>query len=307
VDELRLDSERIAAVLAGLLQEGFVSDQVVRKSVSWHLTESGAAYLATLPAWPPPKVVKPVHDDAQLLAQQQAYALFQLFIAKGGKFSAAQLRTKLMGAKAKLVRFDAATVEWVMSLLVADGSVIEQRRGKSVSWQPVESAASRLAKLEQHPEVELTLNGAAWNAVKLTNAGASSVSQSPPQPSPGVPGKGVRLASPALSASDRGSTSNALPSAAEFEDIILAEFRELLREKHWHTGMVPIHEIRQRVAAGQGERAARHDVLDERVRQLRRADRLRLISLSDLSRATPEQLADSIPGDNETFFYVGEP
>jgi hypothetical protein len=80
-----------------------------------------------------------------------------------------------------------------------------------------------------------------------------------------------------------------------------------LREKHWHTAMVPIHEIRQRIAARQGERAARHDVLDERVRQLRREDRLRLISLSDLSRATPEQLADSIPGDNETFFYVGEP
>ncbi len=182
---LRLDGERIAAVLAGLVAEGFVSEKTVRKSVSWHLTEAGAGYLATLPLWPalsvsngpPPPVIKPVHSDARLLARQQAYALFQLFIAKGGKLSAAQLRTKLVAARARALHFDAATVEWVLSLLVVDGSVIEHRRGKTVSWRPGETVPARLAKLEQHPEVELTLSGAAWNAVANHDGGAGASSQ----------------------------------------------------------------------------------------------------------------------------------
>ncbi len=79
VAELQLDGDRLAAVLAGLAQEGFVSEKTVRKSVSWHLTETGTAYLATLPAWPalslsngpPPPIVKPVHDNTRLLARSR--------------------------------------------------------------------------------------------------------------------------------------------------------------------------------------------------------------------------------------------
>ncbi len=292
VERLRLDSGRIGEVLAGLVEQGLVIQGPVGKSVGWRLTESGAAYVRTLPASSP--LLKAVHDDGQLLDRQKAFALFHLFIARGGQLSAAELRRKLTAAKAKPLGFDARTARWVMALLVADGSVVEQRDGKSVFWQASAATPARLATLKQHPDIELTLTGEAFNA--LTSAGLMTAAET----------RGAApeaLNSPAPSAS--GARATAAP--ADLAEVVLSEFRELLREKHWHTGMVPIHEVRRRVATRNGEQAARHDVLDDRVRQLRRQERVRLISLSDLSRATPEQLADSIPGDNETFFYLGEP
>jgi hypothetical protein len=53
-----------------------------------------------------------------------------------------------------------------------------------------------------------------------------------------------------------------------------------------------------------GPAAARHDQFDQVVKQLRQQSRIRLVSISDLRDATPEQLNDSIPGMNETFFYL---
>jgi hypothetical protein len=63
-------------------------------------------------------------------------------------------------------------------------------------------------------------------------------------------------------------------------------------------GLVPIHEVRRQVPAA--DRAA----FDDAVRQLWREGKVRLVPLSDLSKATRQQLADGIPGVNETFFYL---
>ena len=87
----------------------------------------------------------------------------------------------------------------------------------------------------------------------------------------------------------------------------MSAFRELLRERYSHTGLVPIHEVRQMIAARHGEPAARHEALDGQVRQLRRDGRVRMVSIADQGRATSEQLGQSIPGENEIFFYLGEP
>jgi hypothetical protein len=85
---------------------------------------------------------------------------------------------------------------------------------------------------------------------------------------------------------------------------ILAEFETLLQERHGHQGRVPVYELRRHVADKFGPEAARHDRFDPVVKQLRQQNRIRLVSISDLRDATPEQLNDSIPGMNETFFYV---
>jgi hypothetical protein len=44
--------------------------------------------------------------------------------------------------------------------------------------------------------------------------------------------------------------------------------------------------------------------LDEPIRELWRRGRVRMVALADLTRATSEQLNDSIPGVHETLFYL---
>lgn len=85
---------------------------------------------------------------------------------------------------------------------------------------------------------------------------------------------------------------------------VLDIFYELLRERFTVLDMVPIHEIRRAVAERFGPRAASHAVFDEVLFVLRRAKKLWLVSISDRSRATPEELQDSVPGVGEMFFYA---
>lgn len=87
-------------------------------------------------------------------------------------------------------------------------------------------------------------------------------------------------------------------------DSVLTTFGEMLRSKHARTGLVPIHELRKTLAAQHGAERAGHESLDAVLMRLDHEDKIRLVAIGDRSRATPEQLADSIPGENETFFYV---
>jgi hypothetical protein len=85
---------------------------------------------------------------------------------------------------------------------------------------------------------------------------------------------------------------------------VLELVEELRREKYARTGYVPVWELRRLVPASAGAEAARHDNLDPLLMRMRRDDRIRLVSIGDRSRATPEQLDESVPGDNETFFDI---
>jgi hypothetical protein len=62
--------------------------------------------------------------------------------------------------------------------------------------------------------------------------------------------------------------------------------------------LVPVHELRAKVPAP--DRAA----FDDAARTLWREGKVRLVSLADLHKATVAQLDASIPGTNETFFYL---
>ncbi len=94
------------------------------------------------------------------------------------------------------------------------------------------------------------------------------------------------------------------PSSQEIERAVMDAFEELRREKYSMSGMVPIHEIRQRIRERVGADAAGHEVLDEAMQRMRRAGRLRLVPLTDQGNVTPEQMQDAIPGEGETLFYV---
>jgi hypothetical protein len=62
--------------------------------------------------------------------------------------------------------------------------------------------------------------------------------------------------------------------------------------------LVPVHELRAKVPAP--DKAA----FDDAARSLWREGKVRLVSLADLQKATAAQLDASIPGTNETFFYL---
>ena len=98
-----------------------------------------------------------------------------------------------------------------------------------------------------------------------------------------------------------------MPKAAELEDAVLAGFQELLRERHVRSGLVPIHEVRQQIAEHFGPAAACHDALDKVILNLWKTHRIGLEGLSDLSKATEQQLNDSIQGINSMFFYLEAP
>lgn len=68
--------------------------------------------------------------------------------------------------------------------------------------------------------------------------------------------------------------------------------------------LVPVHEVRRRIAEQLGPEAASHHVLDQIIRNLRSDRKIRLIAISDNRGMTEQQLADSIPGLNETLAYV---
>lgn len=70
------------------------------------------------------------------------------------------------------------------------------------------------------------------------------------------------------------------------------------------TGMVKISDLRKSIADQLGPAAASHEHLDETLKRLRYDGKIRLVSISDKSKATREELNASVPGENETFYYV---
>lgn len=93
-------------------------------------------------------------------------------------------------------------------------------------------------------------------------------------------------------------------SPEELRHAILESFEELLREEHGVTRLVPIHQVREAIRKRLGSTSARHDHFDEAVLSLWRKKRLGIVPITDPSRATPEQLRDSIPGEGDTLYYL---
>ncbi len=99
----------------------------------------------------------------------------------------------------------------------------------------------------------------------------------------------------------------AQPDKTTLENAVLAEFEDLRREHYGRSGLVPIHEMRQRIRQRFGPAAGQHEVLDEVILGLWRQKRLGVEGISDLSLATPAQLNDAIPNVSGPLFYLEAP
>lgn len=98
----------------------------------------------------------------------------------------------------------------------------------------------------------------------------------------------------------------ATPAPAKSMPEAIHDIVDSLKAKHAATGLVPVHEIRDEVERLFGPAAAR-DAFDNAMLDHRRTGALDLVSISDRSRATPDQLRKSVHAVGEQFFYVKVP
>lgn len=248
------------------------------RNVTYELTDAGREYLQTLDPYPSEPETEPVSDSVR--RYQTAHLLLQLYRAPDQTLSRGEANRRLGPVDLEL---SPQAANKLRKKLSHDGMVQILKGSRSESYRLTPAGEGFLATLEHYPTASISLNGRQLNALLAM----------------------VRAAAPQRAdESGRTLTPSTVPNSEELARAAYAEFEELRRERHSHTGLVPIHEIRAGIAAKYGPEAARHDVLDEPICELWRQGRVRMVAITDLGRVTPEQLNDSIPGVHETLFYL---
>jgi hypothetical protein len=225
----------------------------------------------------------------ELREQQKAYLLLQLLNAENHtltKGDANKFRDLRKAAKISLNFLKAAPANYRRERL-AEMNLIKITPGRAVQYTLLPDGRDYLAAcIERLGAIEFTIKGRTLVALMTAARESPFRTSQPPVP-----------AQPAMP----------LPAPAKLATAVLATFEELRRERHSQSGLVPIHEVRQRIAEQFGAPAARHDALDEVILGLWRDNRIGLDGISDLGSATEQQLNDSIPGEGNTIFYLEVP
>jgi hypothetical protein len=225
----------------------------------------------------------------ELREGQKAYLLLQLLGAEGETLTRGEANKfrELGKPGKKSLNFLKAAVANYRREQLAELKLVEITPGRAVQYRLLPDGRDYLAACIQHlRDVEFTIKGKTLNAL-ITAAHESLFHTEPPK-----------------APTESGRTT---PTTADLADSVLAAFEDLQRERHGRSGLVPIHEVRQRIGERFGPAAARHDVLDEVILGLWREKRIGLEGISDLGSATEQQLNDSIPGEGNTIFYLEVP
>jgi predicted transcriptional regulator len=289
--KLQLTAKVANGVRAALAEKGYVQITKAGQTLLCAITEAGRTYLATLerPALPGRTKAAATVDDATMSDEvreaQKAYLLLQLLDADGQPLSKGDANRKRavhnqLGLKPPVANYRRAK-------LAERGYIRVVTAGRNEAYSLTPDGLECLAAGARHlAHAEFTLKG------KTLNALVTAARESPFQG--GQPTAAPLPATP-------------LPDKPALENAVLGEFEELRRERHGRSGLVPIYEVRQRIVDRFGQGAGRHDVLDEIILGLWRQKRLGLEGISDLGKATSEQLNDGIPGVSGTLFYLEAP
>jgi DNA-binding PadR family transcriptional regulator len=270
-----------------LADQGFLAATKQGRSVRYSLTDAGRAYLSGLERPALSGRAKPTPPDESDVPEeirdgQNAYLLLQLLSADGETLTRSQANQVKPKPLSKRLGLTPASANIRRAKLAERGYLRVSRIGRSEVYSLTPDGLEYLAAGARHLDhLEFPVKGKALNALV---AAARESSFRPEQPSSTPVG--------------------APPDKATLENQVLIEFEELRRERHGRSGLVPIHEVRQRIVERFGPPAGRHDVLDEVILGLWRQQRLGLEGISDLSQATPAQLSDAIPGVSGPLFYL---
>lgn len=82
---------------------------------------------------------------------------------------------------------------------------------------------------------------------------------------------------------------------------------ELIKSKYFRTGGVPIHELRDAIRSKLGDKAASHEVLDPILKQMRVDGKHHMVAVTMNPGVSKDQMDGSVPGVNETLFYIEKP
>jgi hypothetical protein len=269
-----------------LASRGLLTERNVKKSVSYAMTDAGRVWLSNNQPYIPlrPAIGKVNHTtDASIQQLRVAHLLLQLLdVPKDGQASTDL--NKRLGSQKTSLQLNAATARHVRGELHDKHLIAVIRTARSEKYLLTPAGYSYLVTFPFDDLGKLTLSGSALT--QLLRAARNGGAQTPEHDS-----KVTSRSTEALTTS-------------QLERAVMEIFVKLLHERHANTGLVPIHEVRVTIRQQFGEEAASHGVFDEVVRGMRRSKKLALLSISDRSRATEEQLRDSIVGVGETFFYL---
>ena len=242
--------------------------------------------------------VKPGKPDAsdETLGYQEAYILLQMIRFPDHSASRSKLNEKLKSTSARTnLEFPQdgpkATIDYHLHNLVQAGSLEEERQGVSTIYTLTADGLKALGSADQHETVEFRFVGAALNFLLKAARDASNHEpaaashQTPPPPEPDDP-----------------APSQAAPAVDSKQ--IHAYIAQLKADKFAGRDLIPIHEVRALVAHHHGAEAASHPVFDRLLKTMRSEGELEIIAIADNRDATQEQLDHSIPGKNETLFYI---
>jgi predicted transcriptional regulator len=282
---LRLNAATARAVLTDLALRDEVQVHRSGASESYTLTPTGAERLARLreecPVLPPTGKPTPAPNEA-IAQAREAFLLLKLLEAPNHSATAA-VGNKL--SYPKPFKLNHATAWQVRRELVRQGHLTVHWDGKEGSYTLTTSGKRHLATLSFDSFGEMKIKGHALTQLLAAAREGRTIALS--RPAPVTP-------SPTL-------------SDVELESTVMDTFQELLRGPFATLRMVPIHEVRREIAKRFGVNGVAHAAFNDALLDLRRTDRVQLVSIDDRSRATPEQLRDSVFAVGETFFYMEKP
>jgi predicted transcriptional regulator len=290
--ELELTADVANKVRRELAERGDLEMSKKGRRVSYALSATGRVYLAGLerPAvrgrTNQASAINEAVISPEVREAQKAYLLLQLLDADGQPLSRGEAN-RIPDELRNSLGLKPAVANYRRAKLAEQGYVRITSSGRTEHYSLTRDGLDYLAAGAGHLDhAKFTLKGKTLRTLVAAARDSSFKGDRPPG--------SVSRERPA-------------PSPSELAEAVLAEFQELRRERHGRDGLVPIHEVRQRMAQHFGSVAARHDVLDDVVLGLWRKKRLSLVAISDLGDATEQQLNESIQGVHGTLFYLEAP
>ncbi len=283
--ELELTPEGAKRLREELAQEGMASSSKVGRSLKTEITDAGRELLREIGRFIPlqPARGEVIEADERISRSREAYLLLQLLQVPESGATASELNKK---PGPGFLELNSATARHVRGQLVVRELVDIHRSARSEKFTLNPSAARHLAALSFDNFEKLEINGRALTAL-LAAAREGTLAVAAREP-----------------ATPSTKLVKATPSSEDLETAVTEIFEVLLRERFANIRMVPIHEVRTAMAERFGPPTASHGVFDEVMHDLRRSGKARLIPIDDRSRATEQQLRDSIDAPVGTLFYV---
>jgi len=277
-DELTLDAATAGDFRREMVSRGLLAEQKVKRSVVLAITEAGRTLLRDNHFYVPLRPAKGEvndADDSVLRQKRVALLLLQLVDIPEGGHTPADLKKKFEPLQAKL-KLNSATARFVRGGLADVRFIAVTRTARSEKYVLTEAGHSHLGTLSFEDFGKLTLSGSALT--RLLRVARASEVYPPDHPPPLV------------------------LTPRDLEAAVLAASEQVRRDGN--TKLAPICEVRAIMRQRYDEAAVSRDAFDECILELRRSKKQRVISISDKSSATGEQLRDSVLAVGEVFFYL---